>query len=82
MFGRLAFSGSTSWMNWWCRPRLNSAVHSVAVLTLISLCLVFGFMVVCLSRSPARAPRAEAGLEEIEIAALVGLQDVRPNIQP
>ncbi|MNO10148.1 hypothetical protein D3C81_2338170 [compost metagenome] len=44
MFGRLAFSGRTSWMNWLRRPRLKSAVHRVAVLTPANLARVSGFI--------------------------------------
>jgi hypothetical protein len=44
MLGRPGLSGRTSWMNWWRRPRLNSAVHSVAVLTPMSFWRVSGFM--------------------------------------
>src|SRR6185436_18425139 len=36
-------TGSTSWMNWLRSPRLNSAVHSVGVLTCSSLSRVAGF---------------------------------------
>src|SRR4051794_20369828 len=42
MLGRLAFRGRTSWMNWLRRPRLKRAVHSVAVLTVMSWALVSG----------------------------------------
>jgi hypothetical protein len=35
--GKLLLSGSTFWMNWLRRPRLNNALHKVAVLTVLSL---------------------------------------------
>ncbi|MOA52607.1 hypothetical protein D3C78_1759350 [compost metagenome] len=44
MLGRLAFSGRTSWMNWLRRPRLNRAVHSVAVLMPARRARVSGFI--------------------------------------
>src|SRR5256885_10982396 len=107
MFGSAGFSGRTSWMNWLRRPRLNSAVQRVAVLTAASCARVSFFTVVDLSDSqrPSAARRAaedrcessrpltrsedvgladrrtERGLEEIEVAALVGLQDV-PRVHP
>jgi hypothetical protein len=37
MLGKLLLSGSTFWMNWLRRPRLNRALHKVAVLTVLSL---------------------------------------------
>ena len=44
VFGsRCVLTGSTSWMNWLRRPRLNNAVHSVAVLTAFSFSRVAGF---------------------------------------
>src|SRR5690606_26540423 len=85
MLGSPACSGRTSWMNWLRRPRLNSAVHSVAVLTAARRARVVSDRAVMAVSEAGRAGsenvglghgRAEAGFQEIEVAAVVGLQDV------
>src|SRR5690606_14267519 len=66
-----------SWMNWLRSPRLNSAVHSVAVLTVFSLSRVFGFKRNVLSEDSRFADwRAEVSLQKIEVTSLVCLTDV------
>src|SRR4051794_41052676 len=78
MLGPAGFSGRTFWIIWLRRPRLKRAVHRVAVLTFISCSRVSCFM----TGSPGSENigfgdgLAEGRLEEIEVAALVGLLDV------
>src|SRR3954449_11756763 len=79
MVGCSAPKGCTSWIIWMRRPRLNSAVATVAVETDLSLLRVASVSLV-MSRSLVNRGladrRAEIGLEEIEIAAVIGLLDV------
>src|SRR6218665_3930849 len=80
MFGRPGFSGRRSWMNWLRRPRLNRAVHRVAVLTFSNCSRVAG----CTARLLQKISEdvglghwlAEAGFQEVEVAAFVGLPDM------
>src|SRR5262249_11306530 len=68
-------------MHWMRKPRLNSAVATVAVETDLSLLRVVSLSLDISSRS-ASINRgfidrlAETGLEEIEVASLIGLLDV------
>src|SRR5258707_123987 len=73
-------------MHWIRKPRLNSAVATVAVETVFSLLRVASVSFDMASSQVTRLinrrfidRRAESGLEEIEIAALVGLFDVPRN---
>src|SRR6218665_3971307 len=80
MFGRPGFSGRRSWMNWLRRPRLNRAVHRVAVLTFSNCSRGAG----CTARLLQKISEdvglghrlAEGGLPEAEGAAFVGLPDM------
>src|SRR3954463_16229881 len=79
MLGWSALSGCTSWIIWMRRPRLNNAVATVAVETDLSLLRVASVSLV-MSRSLVNrglaARRAEIGLQEVEVAAVIGLLDV------
>src|SRR3954468_24084399 len=79
MLGWSALSGCTSWIIWMRRPRLNNAVATVAVETDLSLLRVASVSLV-ISRSLVNRRladrRAEIGLEEVEVAAVIGLLDV------
>src|SRR4051812_44614327 len=79
MVGWSALSGCTSWIIWMRRPRLNNAVATVAVETDLSLLRVASLSLV-MSRSLVNRGladrRAEIGLEEVEVAAVIGLLDV------
>ena len=67
---------------------MNSAVHSVAVLTPLQLVAGLGAECGHVGGSTGSEDvgladrRAEVGAQEVEVAALVGLPDVRENIQP
>src|SRR5215472_18422049 len=69
-------------MHWMRKPRLNSAVATVAVETVLSLLRVASVSLVMFCSPPVSVNRrltdrlAKAGLEEIEIAAFIGLLDV------
>src|SRR3954471_2577066 len=71
--------GCTSWIIWMRRPRLNKAVATVAVETDLSLVRVASVSFV-MSRSLVNRRladrRAEIGLEEVEVAAVIGLLDM------
>src|ERR1700742_1302628 len=72
-------SGLTSWMNCVRKPRLYSAVASVAVVMRFSLSRVSGLRGMAFSRSiDSRLVnrRAEFGLEEVEVAALMRLANM------
>src|SRR5215475_13676420 len=81
MVGWSGLKGCTSWMHWMRKPRLNSAVATVAVETVLSLLRVGSLSLDMVSRS-ASINRgfidrlAKTGLEEIEVAAFIGLLDV------
>src|SRR5687767_8453953 len=82
MVGFEASSGTTFWIIWMRKPRLKSAVVRVAVETVLSLSRVAGSSAMvgpweCASKDGRLFNRlAEPGLEEVEVAALVGLLDV------
>src|SRR4051812_39309621 len=83
MLGRPGLIGCTSCMNWLRRPRLKRAVQRVAVLTVASRSRVAWERAIGDSVSGAGSEdvglghgRAEAGLEEVEVAARIGLADV------
>src|SRR5437588_298329 len=65
-------------MNWLRKPRLNSAVATVAVLMVFSLSRVSVFKAMTISLIDRRFGhgRAEARFQEIEVATFVGLLDV------
>src|SRR6478735_5759413 len=79
MVGWSALSGCTSWIIWIRRPRLNNAVATVAVETDLSLLRAASVSLV-MSRSLVNRGladrRAEIGLQEVEVAAVIGLLDV------
>src|SRR6056297_1283189 len=90
MFGPVRFgaSGCTSWMNWLRRPRLNSAVHRVAVLTCDSFSWVVSLRLISVvsryPHRPARAARAfsieaDAPLRDHDFEALALLVGQRPG---
>src|SRR3954471_23880020 len=71
--------GCTSWIIWMRRPRLNNAVATVAVETDLSLLRVASLSFVMsfsLVNRRLADRRAEIGLEEVEVAAVIGLLDV------
>src|SRR3954462_3581958 len=79
MVGWSALSGCTSWIIWMRRPRLNNAVATVAVETDLSLLRVASLSLVIsysLVNRGLADRRAEIGLEEVEVAAVIGLLDV------
>src|SRR3954453_15240276 len=79
MVGWSAPRGCTSWIIWMRRPRLNSAVATVAVETDLSLLRVASLSFVMsfsLVNRRLADRRAEIGLEEVEVAAVIGLLDV------
>src|SRR3954468_25101255 len=75
-------------MHWLRKPRLNSAVATVAVEMVLSLARVASLSLVMISLSwltRSRAPLinrrlldrgAKAGFEEVEVAAFIGLPDM------
>src|SRR6218665_381424 len=85
MFGRPGFSGRRSWMNWLRRPRLNRAVHRVAVLTFSNCSREAGCTARLLQKISEDValghPLAEAGFQEVGIAA-VGVLPARALDQP
>jgi hypothetical protein len=84
MLGRPGFSGSTPWMNWLRRPRLKSAVHSVAVLTFISSARVAGVMGISsvqkMSGSGTALPKVVSRKSKSQPSSACRM--CRPNIQP
>src|SRR5581483_11435115 len=79
MVGLSGPTGCTSWIIWMRRPRLNSAVATVAVETDLSFVRVASEsldMSCSLVNRRLADRRAEIGLEEVEVAAVIGLLDV------
>src|SRR5512138_1730510 len=81
MLRPLGRTGRTSWMVWLWKPRLNSAVARVATETWLSFSRVCGFRSLITRTSVLvdlglTGRRSEPCLQEVEVAALVGLLDV------